>query len=80
MASNFKIETLKSNLKTYREKLKELDVESQAKEVKDFETKIKMAESDLQIFTLVFKDICSSRLFQIHNITSIFVLIHKVFY
>jgi hypothetical protein len=44
------------------------------------ETKIKMAKSDNTNFNILFRDLCSSRLNQIYNISSIFVLIHKVFY
>lgn len=50
------------------------------KEARDLETKIKLAKYELQNYLVTFRDLCSSRLFQILNITSIFTTIHKVFY
>ncbi len=76
----FFIEALKSNLQSYETNLQALNPETQGKEIADLETKIKLAKNDKQNFILIFRDLCSSRLNQIYNITSIFVLIHKVFY
>ena len=74
------LEALRGNLESYEKNLNELDKEANPKEARDLETKIKLAKHELQNYLMTFRDLCSSRLFQILNITSIFAIIHNVFY
>lgn len=80
MLTNHLSEALKGNLESYNKSLSEIDKEVNPKEARDLETKIKLAKYELQNYLVTFRDLCSSRLFQIRNITSIFTTIHKVFY